>query len=105
MGVTIRIAGVLRVDSQSGQKGCAMDPKSLDRLQHRCGTCGEIFKSIEELCEHAQVHARATDEQSEPASATYYRYDHYSVSFEDRVEDLHRLHRGRAVKVQLPDEC
>ena len=82
-----------------------MNANSLGRMRHRCGTCDEIFQSIEELCEHAQVHARATDEQDEPASATYYRYEYYSLHLEDRVEDLHRLHRGRAVKVLSSDDA
>jgi hypothetical protein len=70
-----------------------MDTNGLDRLQHRCGTCSEIFQSIEELCEHAQVHARPADGRSEPASANRYRYD--SVLYAHSVENSHWLNRGR----------
>jgi hypothetical protein len=31
------------------------------RLHYRCGTCSEIFGSLEELCGHAHVHARLPD--------------------------------------------
>jgi hypothetical protein len=80
-----------------------MDSDSLDRLQHRCGTCDEIFLSIEELCVHVQVHARPAEGRGEPASANGYRYD--SALFEDSVVNSHRLNRGLPVKVLLPDEC
>ena len=80
-----------------------MDTHGLDRLQHRCGTCDEIFQSIEELCEHVQVHVRPADAQSEPASAN--RDCYYRVLFEDSVENSHRLNRGLPVKVLLSDEC
>jgi hypothetical protein len=80
-----------------------MDTNGLNQLQHRCGTCSEIFQSIEELCKHARVHARPTDGRSEPASANRYRYD--SVLYANSVENSHWLHRGRTVKVLLSDEC
>ena len=80
-----------------------MDNDSLDRLQHRCGTCDEIFQSIEELCEHEQVHARPAAERSEPERANHYRYD--GALFEDSAVNSHRLNRGLPVKVLLPDEC
>jgi DNA-directed RNA polymerase subunit RPC12/RpoP len=35
-----------------------MDAKVLNPIHHRCGTCGEIFPSLKELCAHAQAHTR-----------------------------------------------
>jgi hypothetical protein len=79
-----------------------MDSNGLARLQHRCGTCTEIFQTIEELREHAQVHARLADGRSEPASVNRQRYDR--VLYANSVENSHWLNRGRAVKVLLSDE-
>ena len=63
-----------------------VDAKGLDRLHHRCGTCEEIFQSIEELREHAQVHARPADGRSEAVSANRYHDDTaYSTRTESRI--------------------
>lgn len=36
-----------------------MVAKGLNPIHHRCGTCGEIFLSLAELCAHAQAHSHA----------------------------------------------
>ena len=79
-----------------------MDTYGLGLLQHQCGTCGEIFHSIEELCAHARAHARPADWSSEPASPDRYLRD--SVLYAHSVENWHWSNRVRAVKVLLSDE-
>ena len=79
-----------------------MDTKGLDRLQHRCGTCSEIFHSIEELREHEKVHALPADEGRESASVNGVRY--YRAYYAHSVEISHWLNHSRAGKVLPPDE-
>lgn len=81
-----------------------MDSRGFLQLRHRCGTCDEVFDSVEELCEHEQAHVGRTIVSSEPASANRYYYSYGADFLSDGIENSHQVNRGLPLKVPRSDQ-